>query len=285
MKSLDVFVVTYRSRDTIARLIRSLNHLSSSFAVAVVVHDNSHDTEIIKQVSRLTAEHNMQASVMVCLENCGFARACNSMASTSSADWFLFLNPDACVAAWPDQWAPHAGIWGPVVVDGAGKRQLTSGRNRSVLTEMGILFARLRPGQADGSGYVSAAALLVDRHSFERLGGFSEAYFMYYEDIDLGLRASDLGISVNIRDGWVVEHVGGHSVGDARSIALQRSYESALRFHRERGHNWRVYALGWGLYTSLRSIGVLRPKWRRSSRAFADASFKAWRDVFRTSVP
>jgi len=284
VKRLDILIVTYRSRDTIERLIHSLHHLKSSFVLRVIVHDNSCDKEILERVRRLTANRDIPMSGIVCPANCGFARACNSMASTSTADWFLFLNPDSRVAAWPERWEPNPGVWGPVIVSEAGNRQLSSGQKRSVLTEMGMLFARVWPRPADGSGWVSGAALLVDRQSFERLGGFREDFFMYYEDIDLGLRASDLGIPVDVQRGWVVEHEGGHSVGEDHSAALQRSYQSAIRFHRDRGHHWRAYALGWGLYAGLRSTGYLYPKWRRRSRAFAESSLSAWRDVFRTTL-
>ena len=35
--------------------------------------------------------------------------------------------------------------------------------------------------------------MLIERAAFERLGGFDPGFFMFYEDIDLCLRANEAG--------------------------------------------------------------------------------------------
>ncbi len=46
--------------------------------------------------------------------------------------------------------------------------------------------------------WVTGACVLIDRVCFEELGGFDESYFLYYEDVDLCLRAT--------KRGWRVEY-------------------------------------------------------------------------------
>ncbi len=46
--------------------------------------------------------------------------------------------------------------------------------------------------------WVTGACLLIDRRCFEELNGFDESYFLYYEDVDLCLRAA--------KKGWRVEY-------------------------------------------------------------------------------
>jgi GT2 family glycosyltransferase len=46
--------------------------------------------------------------------------------------------------------------------------------------------------------WATGACLLIDRRCFEELGGFDESYFLYYEDVDICLRAT--------RRGWRVEY-------------------------------------------------------------------------------
>lgn len=273
--SVDVLVVAFNSSQRLPALQSSLRLLSAAHVVRLAIHDNSGDSELATVLASETAS-GIPISVDVCEENCGFARGCNELASQSDAEWFLFLNPDARIAAWPADWLPTPGLWGPILVDEDGRPEKSHGRDRSVLAELRILFGAAAPRPPSGYGWVSGAAILVDRGSFSRLGGFDDGYFMYYEDVDIGLRASAMGVPVNINPDWIVEHSGGHSVGGAHAVALERSYESALRFHRARGQNWRVFALGWAVYCTLR---VLHPKWRGSSKAFARASGRAWRDL------
>src|SRR5207237_10097764 len=44
--------------------------------------------------------------------------------------------------------------------------------------------------------YPSGAAFAVRKQAFNDIGGFDESYFMYHEDVDLGLRLSKAGWSV-----------------------------------------------------------------------------------------
>jgi GT2 family glycosyltransferase len=84
---------------------------------------------------------------------------------------------------------------------------------------------------------------LIPRAVFLELGGFDEAFFMYYEDIDLCLRANDCGISVKVEPEWTVCHVGGHAANADRAGALIRSYDAASYFFAKHGGNVRLYRL------------------------------------------
>ncbi len=132
---------------------------------------------------------------------------------------------------------------GPVVIDKRGRIAITSGRRRSILEEFLLRWARLRPPIPVGHGYVSGAALLVPRKVFRALGGFDEAFFMYYEDIDLCLRASAAGTPVRVEPTWLVRHSGGHAANADRATALIRSYESAAYFFAKHGGNVKLYRI------------------------------------------
>jgi GT2 family glycosyltransferase len=68
------------------------------------------------------------------------------------------------------------------------------------LEECGPLPAAKRVLAATGS------ALLARREAYERIGGWSEIYHYYYEDIDLCLRARGAGHEVAVVPGAVVDH-------------------------------------------------------------------------------
>ena len=54
---------------------------------------------------------------------------------------------------------------------------------------------------------LSAVSLLVRRDVFENLDGFSDSYFMYYEDTDLCLRGLVSGYKMNYRPKSVLRHI------------------------------------------------------------------------------
>jgi N-acetylglucosaminyl-diphospho-decaprenol L-rhamnosyltransferase len=62
-------------------------------------------------------------------------------------------------------------------------------------------FAGVRPALA-----VTGTALLVREDVFGRLGGWREIFHFFYEDVDLCLRARDLGGEVEVVTGAVVHH-------------------------------------------------------------------------------
>lgn len=273
--TLDVVIVSYKNRQTIGGLIRSLGMLKGWERVSVLLHDNSDDLELIQLVSRLCEESGFPATVEACPENCGFARACNRMAKQGRGDWILFINPDAEVIQYPDHWLPEPGIWGPEVVDGRGRKAYLYGIDRGLKAELRrIVLRRDRP--PTGYGYVSGACLLVDRDSFSALGGFDEQFYMFYEDIDLGLRASRLAIPVRVNPSWIVRHVGGHSSADGKDRVLRISARSSMAFHAKHGHNSRGWAAAMGTYFGARTV-FARFSDPGGSRAFRAASHEYWR--------
>ncbi len=54
--------------------------------------------------------------------------------------------------------------------------------------------------------YVSGACMLIRREVFEKIGFFDEKYFMYFEDADFCLRATNAGFTVSVAKNISVEH-------------------------------------------------------------------------------
>jgi GT2 family glycosyltransferase len=240
--SLEVCIVAYQSEESIAGAIPSLRRLGAD--VRVAIHDNSPVPLHLTKVRELATELGLPMRIEHCGNNCGFARGCNSLARHSAAEMLLFLNPDTEILAWPGQLSSHVagrGIVGAVVVDDRNRAVTTFGRKRAISEEFLMRWARWRPPMPEGEGYVGGAALLVPRDVFLGLGGFDEAFFMYYEDIDLCLRANRSGVSVTVAPAWVVRHTGAHAAGRDPGTALIRSYESATYFYAKNGRSVALY--------------------------------------------
>ncbi|MBK4723104.1 glycosyltransferase family 2 protein [Azospirillum sp. YIM DDC1] len=158
-------------------------------------------------------------------ENRGFAAACNQGAAGSRADWLLFLNPDTrlsdrslapALAFLAEPAQARIGILGVRLVDEAGRTQQSCARaptpGRILAQAVGL--DRLAPGlfpphfmtewdhlNSRPVDQVMGAFLLIRRSLFEELGGFDERFFVYFDDVDLCLRAR--------RAGWEVVHFAG----------------------------------------------------------------------------
>jgi GT2 family glycosyltransferase len=151
--------------------------------------------------------------------NLGFAEACNIGARDSTAEYVLFLNPDTRLFAdslsKPLAFMEHpknqgTGIVGIQLLDANGQVSRncvqfpTPGRIFFKSLGLDRLFPRLFPnyvmttwdhGESRQVDHVIGAFFLVRRFLFASLKGFDTRFFVYLEDLDFSLRASQAGWS------------------------------------------------------------------------------------------
>jgi GT2 family glycosyltransferase len=170
-------------------------------------------------------------------QNLGFAGGCQLGARATHAPLLLFLNPDcqpqaACLAELRDAAARHPdwAAWQAAVLLDRGHINSSGG----VVHYLGIGWAgecgrplsALAPDDHE-IAFPSGAAMVVRREAWRSLGGLDEDYFMYGEDLDLGLRM------------WL----SGHRVGVVPSARVMHGYEfdkgSSKWFWLER-NRWRT---------------------------------------------
>jgi len=167
---------------------------------------------------------------------------------------------------------------GPVFTSDASDHY---GRTYRVRDEIARSWLR-RPGRMPtGEGFVSGAALLVDAESFNRAGGFDEGYFLFYEDIDLCLRANAIGVPTIVNEQWQVAHRRGHSTKERFGQSLIWSYESGCRFHHSQGSpvlGYRAYVVADALARAAVHTIRRNPDARRAYLALAA---RASREIVR----
>jgi len=141
--------------------------------------------------------------------NVGYAKGNNfgiKEALKNRADYILLLNDDTVVA--PDfldalletaETIPDVGIVGPKIYyfDEPQKVWFAGARfdyETCMLTTpgSGLLDDGLRSEPLE-SDYITGCALLIKRQVVERIGLLYERYFLYWEDVDWGLRAKKAG--------------------------------------------------------------------------------------------
>lgn len=232
---VDVVIVSYNSAQ---KLERCLAGLVTAKDIRVTVVDNHSADGSARLASDLGAE-------TIALDwNSGFSHGCNVGWRTGSAEYVLFLNPDAAIdvdgvhrlAAILDA-DPGAGIVAPRIVHESGELSLSLRRFPSVTRTLAqaLFLHRLVPyaewadeivrdpcayERVSQPDWVSGACLLARRRLLEELEGFDERFFLYSEDVDLCRRSWERGATVRYEPGVTAVHTGGASAPPGRVLPL-----------------------------------------------------------------
>jgi GT2 family glycosyltransferase len=283
--TVEILVVSYASEQVIECLLASLEVALPGAPVAIREH--AADASHVAALERLAARHTAAVRVEHDPSNPGFGAGCNALACTSTADFLVFLNPDTELVAWP--WSesnppPAATVVGPVMVD-SGPPGEHYGRSYRIRDEIAKSWLRRQPPPPNGAGYVSGAAMLIERAAFQRLGGFDPGFFMFYEDVDLCLRANEAGYPTIIDPQWSVRHARRHSTEERFGQAVTWSYESAVRLHAKHGSPVRAYRAYVAADSVLRASRSLAHGDRSRAGEYWRLAGRAARDAFRPGEP
>jgi GT2 family glycosyltransferase len=143
-----------------------------------------------------------------------------------------------------------------------------------------------KPAEVEG---VSGACLMVARRTFERVGGFSEDYFMYAEDLDLAFKVREAGYrNYYVPDATVIHYGGSSSEQASSTFSAVMLPEAIWRFLRKtRGD---LYGLGYRAAMCASALARLTILWltrwfapQRGYRA-VDGSVAKWVAVLRWSL-
>jgi GT2 family glycosyltransferase len=214
LPTLQVVIVTYNSRDHIGACLEALLPQVPNDGSTVTVFDNASSDG----TADLIAADWPQIDLVRSDENLGFGRGVNAGADRGSTQFVLLVNPDAtlqggCVEALLDlaRRRPEGGLYGGRLHRPDGTVDPSSCFARPTLwstfcfaTGLSAAFSRSRlfnhetmgswlPDEERDVDVISGCLLLAARGVWRRLGGFDERYFMYSEDVDLGIRAGRLG--------------------------------------------------------------------------------------------
>lgn len=245
-RTCSIIVLQYNHADLTRQCLASLlAHVDRRHQVILV---DNHSTE---QDARELGRDFPGVTWVACQENGGFSRGNNAGAIHATGDILLFLNNDTLIHSdfvslllrRFDE-SPRAAIVGPRILNGDGSFQISAGRSPTFVQEMfdkaiavaiahGIRAASriverqfARPRLVE---WVTGAALAIRRDVFNLVGGFDEAYFMFFEDKDLCARVRRAGFEVWFDPASEIKHLRGGSASP-RTALIYRT--SQVRFYR-----------------------------------------------------
>ncbi|WP_346536171.1 glycosyltransferase family 2 protein [Micromonospora sp. DPT] len=275
MSTLGIAIVNYLSADDCAGLVRSLvaHHAGAKPRVAVALVDNSDQRRQLESVAEFARGHGLVVRVIHGHGNVGYAAGNNRGARwllEVGADVIWVLNPDTRITAGVLASALDVRRAGDCAI-GATTSVGTDGGIHPDLGALDLLTGRSGQPSADSAAsrtltYVAGHSILLTRGAFEKLGGFTEDFFLFYEEADIAVRSARLGIPVTVVDGLAVDHSGGGATGATRDMKAKSlvTYFHASRscmifFRRNYGSRVPLAALARLLYAA-KALVVAGPK-------------------------
>ncbi|MGA6128273.1 MULTISPECIES: glycosyltransferase family 2 protein [unclassified Microbacterium] len=216
-----VATVNYGSTELLVRHLPDLRDI----AAQTIVVDNYFSHEERLNAQRACATHGWK--LIESNKNLGFGAAANlavDEAFAAGASLVLLLNPDARIdSSALERLTARAESMeivsprilqsdGTVWFDGAALNRVT-----------GIARHSHRLNKTTTPDWLTGACLLIPREAWDRLGGFDASFFLYWEDVDLSVRARAMGIRLRIDQEVVAYHdAGGTQEGDGKSPTYVR---------------------------------------------------------------
>lgn len=220
---LAVIVVNYASADLLEdNLIPLLDSVQQN---RVFVVDNFSSDDERKRVEFLA----LRGWTPILLDtNLGFGSGMNigiERATAAGATTFLLVNPDAVIRAddvstlFRHVQADPLALVSPRILRPDGSVWFNG--SDLYLRDGRIKATRRRPSGHDDSvqQWLSGACLMVTQTLWQRVGGFSEKYFLYWEDVDLCHRVLRSGGRLRVCEDAVAIHAEGGTQGSGHQIA------------------------------------------------------------------
>ena len=299
---LSIIVVNWNSADFLRECVLSIQQHTKDVSYEIIVIDNASFDGCDKALK----EYAPDVIYIQSDKNLGFAKANNYAFRASRGTSVLFLNPDTEIIG-PAigilyralQQLPTAGAVGARLLSANCELQTNCIQSFPTILNQALdceYFRKKWPespmwgtkaflnghNNAEEVEGICGACLMVTRDTFHRVGGFSEDYFMYAEDMDLCHKIREAGYRNYYVPEAEVVHFGGNSSKQAPSnFSSVMMRESTWRFLRKArgdlyGSCYRV-AMFLSAFCRLALLGVsvlAQPTLRQGQAS--TTSFRKW---------
>jgi N-acetylglucosaminyl-diphospho-decaprenol L-rhamnosyltransferase len=237
LTSWSFITVTYNSSDA----LRQFWGDGLDADVEWIVVDNASSDASGAVAAELGASRVIQSHV-----NMGFSRACNVGLREAHGEFIAFVNPDVHVDVstlqhLADLLRQEDALVAPQLVFPDGRAQ-PNGRGRPTMFnkvwnrirgigEESSYYKYASPDEVRYVEWITGAAVCGRRETFELLGGWSERFFLYYEDVDLSFRAWRANIPVKLAGTVRWTHGWARDTAYFRLEPWKREMNSLLRFY------------------------------------------------------
>lgn len=233
---ISTIIVTYNSSDHINACLDSV--ISSGCADVIIV-DNASSDDTVEYAS---AYKNVKTIKLD--SNTGFAYACNVGAKNASSDFYLFLNPDTRLSPnfkeifSGEQKLSENAIYSFNMID----HENNVIKNTNIYPTIHAIWLLILHHKTER--WAQGSCILLSKNLFERIGGWSEDYFMYIEDLDLFYNIMKLGLSHTRLPYNFYHECGGCSKSEWSLLQREKKvYKSLKYFYKKNNMSVQYYII------------------------------------------
>lgn len=272
LTDVSVSIVNTNNRELLLACLESLRpNVGSDVGVEVVVLDNASEDGSAEAVRARFPEVRVIAQEF----RAGFGANHNTVIRATASRYLYVLNEDTTSGDWGfarlvaemDAHSRTAAL-GPRLVYPDGRHQRSAWRfptpavsllGLPTLGKFGInQSSGTRPRSVD---WVAGAAFLLRREALNDVGVFDEAFFIYFEEVDLCLRLRQAGWEVRYFPGVTVVHHESQFSVDIPERRINEMWRGRRRYwekhHSPAGARLAALATG-GQYLGAAAVGVIR---------------------------
>ena len=227
---ISFIIVNYNSTKELQNCLNDLSQIdNASKCEIIIVNNDTKKLSIPKYNFKKQIIHEVN-------KNIGYGRANNIGLKYVTHDFICFLNPDThsfCqnLLSITNHLKNKETIIMPQICTESGNPQPWSvGSNISLLklfgNNIGLYKKPWLSNQKISVDWVSGAALFTSTKLMQKLDGFDEDYFLYFEDVDLCKRALKKGTKIYYLPQLSITHTGGASSKEATKKQKKCYYKS-----------------------------------------------------------
>ena len=254
MSQVSIIIVNYNTYKMTMECVNSVCEKTKNIDFEIILVDNAS-----KDGSKEYFEKDSRVRYVYCSENIGFGRANNVGMKLAKGEYLFLLNSDTilvnnAVKQFYDYAESHQkmAFYGCWLKNGEGMRVHSCARIpniKSILYNTSYSFRKIIDKNATyfcedmpysekkciKTGYVTGADLFLHRSVYEKVSGFDENIFMYYEDAEWQRRAKKLGVESFCINGPEIVHLVGGSQSEKKWTAakFERNLKSKFYYVRK----------------------------------------------------
>lgn len=238
-KKISIVIVNYKVEKQLIKCLKSIFVSKPKVSFEVIVVDNSGNNKIEKNLINKFP----QIRYINSFKNLGYGGGNNLGAKNALGEYLFFLNPDTLIVDNAIEQLynfiesnKNTGIVSPLLVDINLKPFSTQSRKELTPLNAVYSFSFLRKFFPKKSIYnddflknwdkkqaieveaIPGAALMISKKLFEKVNGFDEQFFLYFEENDLSKRVRNLGFKLYINPNSRVIHEVGQSTKKLKNM-------------------------------------------------------------------
>ena len=246
--NVSVIYVNYNSSNLIANSIKSVIELTNGISYEIIVVDNNSHQDDKNRLKTFCTTNNIK--LIESVSNLGFGKGNNLGAKYANGEYIFFLNPDTYLIN--NAIAELFNFAKTNNISTCGANLFTYDQQPtlsywmlmpSIADELSALFANLplkikyrnsyehnQTSTPKEVAFITGADLMIRRELFNRLDGFDESFFMYFEETDLQFRINKLGHKTYNLPSAKIVHLESQTLS-SRTQKLKLFFESRRKFY------------------------------------------------------